>query len=141
QGEAAIEETRIQDEMTARQSQLSVISEVIRTITSNLCLEEILQLLVAMTAQTMSFKICSLMLLDEKRGELVIKATQSRSADYLQKPNLKVGESVAGRAVQEGRVLTVLDVKQAPGYRFPDIAEKEGLCSMACVPLRIKIGR
>jgi two-component sensor histidine kinase len=34
--------------------------------------------------------------------------------------------------------MTVLDVKQAPGYRFPDIAEREGLCSMACVPLRIK---
>ena len=71
-------------------------------------------------------------------GELVIKATQSKSRDYVKKPNLKVGESVAGRAVQEGRVLTVLDVKQAPGYRFPDIAEREGLCSMVCVPLRIK---
>src|SRR5437764_4905831 len=138
QAAAAIEGARIHDEMTARKSQLSAISEVSKTITSNLYLEEILQLLVAMTAQTMNFKICSLMLLDEKRGELVIKATQSKSADYLQKPNLKVGESVAGGAVQEDSVMTVLDVKQAPGYRFPDIAEREGLCSMACVPLRIK---
>jgi two-component sensor histidine kinase len=49
-----------------------------------------------------------------------------------------MGESIAGRAMQEGRVLTVLDVKQSPEYRFPDIAEKEGLCSMICVPLKVK---
>src|SRR5207245_6830492 len=82
--------------------------------------------------------ICSIMLLDEDKGELVIKATQSRSHDYVKKPNLKVGESVAGRAVQEGQVLTILDVKEAPDYRFPDIAEREGLCSLICVPLRVK---
>src|SRR5207245_147677 len=79
-----------------------------------------------------------IMLLDEERGELIIKATQSRSHDYVKKPNLKVGESVAGRAVQAGQVLTILDVTQAPDYRFPDIAEKEGLCSLICVPLRVK---
>jgi two-component sensor histidine kinase len=138
QAAAAIEGARIHDRMSARETQLSAISEVSKTVASNLYLEEILQLLVAMTARTMNFRICSLMLLDEPRGELVIKATQSKSADYLQKPNLKVGESVAGRAVKEGRVLTIIDVKRAPDYRFPDIAEKEGLCSMICVPLRIK---
>lgn len=138
QAAAAIEGARIHDQMSARETQLSAISEVSKTITSNLYLEEILQLLVAMTARTMNFRICSLMLLDEASGELVIKATQSRSADYLRKPNLRIGESVAGRAVQERRVLTVLDVKRHPEYRFPDIAEKEGLCSMICVPLQVK---
>ncbi len=138
QAAAAIEGARIHNQMSERATQLSAISEVSKTITSNLYLEEILQLIVAMTAETMGFKICSLMLLDEARGELVIKATQSRSADYLHKPNLKVGESMAGRAMQERRVLTILDVKRAPEYRFPDIAEKEGLCSMVCVPLQIR---
>jgi two-component sensor histidine kinase len=138
QAAAALEGARIHERMSARETQLSAISEVSKTITSNLYLEEILQLLVAMTARTMNFRLCSLMLLDDVRRELVIKATQSKSADYLNKPNLKVGESVAGRAVQEGRVLTILDVKRAPEYRFPDIAEKEGLCSMICVPLRVK---
>ena len=61
--------------------------------------EEILQLIVAMTARTFNFKICSIMLLDDERQELVIKATQSLSPDYVSKPNLKVGESIAGRAV------------------------------------------
>lgn len=135
QAAAAIQGMRLQESMTVKSTQLSAISEVSKTITSNLYLEEILQLIVAMTARTFHFKICSIMLLDEERQELVIKATQSKSRDYVSKPNLKVGESVAGRAVQEGRVLTILDVKRAPEYRFPDLAEQEGLCSMVCVPL------
>jgi two-component system, sensor histidine kinase PdtaS len=138
QAAAAIDGARLQEGISTRQTQLSAISEVSKTITSNLYLEEILHLIVAMTAKTMSFRICSIMLLDEEKGELVIKATQSRSADYVKKPNLKIGESVAGRAVQQGKVLTILDVKEAPDYRFPDIAEREGLCSLICVPLRVK---
>lgn len=135
QAAAAVQGMRLQESMRVTSTQLSAISEVSKTVTSNLYLEEILQLIVAMTARTFHFKICSIMLVDEDRGELVIKATQSKSSDYVSKPNLKVGESVAGRALQQGRVLSILDVKRAPEYRFPDIAEKEGLCSMVCVPL------
>src|ERR1051326_3548859 len=119
---AAIDGARLQESVSTRQTQLSAISEVSKTITSNLYLEEILHLIVAMTAKTMSFCICSIMLLDDEKGELIIKATQSRSSDYVKKPSLKVGESVAGRAIKEGQVLTILDVKQTPEYRFPDIA-------------------
>lgn len=135
QAAAAVQGMRFQESMNVQATQLSAISEVSKTITSNLYLEEILQLIVAMTARSFGFKICSIMLLDEDRQELVIKATQSKSRDYLTKPNLKIGESIAGSAVQQGSVLTVLDVKHAPQYRFPDIAEKEGLTSMICVPL------
>lgn len=135
QAAAAVQGMRLQESMTVQSSQLSAISEVSKTLTSNLYLEEILQLIVAMTARSFGFKICSIMLLDEERQELVIKATQSKSREYVDKPNLRVGESVAGRALQEGAVKAILDVKRAPEYRFPDVAEKEGLCSMVCVPL------
>jgi len=135
QAAAAVQGMRLQESMTVQATQLSAISEVSKTITSNLYLEEILQLIVAMTARSFGFRICSIMLVDDETRELVIKATQSKSRDYLTKPNLKLGESVAGRAVLEGQVLTILDVKRAPQYRFPDIAEKEGLCSMVCIPL------
>jgi two-component sensor histidine kinase len=133
---SAIQGMSLQESIQLTSTQLSAISEVSRTLTSNAYLEEILQLIVAMTAQTFNFKICTIMLVDEERQELVIKATQSKSAAYVTKPNLLLDRSVAGRAVQDGRVITVLDVRRAPEYRFPDIAQQEGLCSMACIPLR-----
>lgn len=124
--------------MEQRASQLRTLSEISRTITSDLYLEEILQLIVAMTAETMNFRICSIMLLDETREELVIKATQSESRAYTKKPNVKLSESVAGRAIAEGRPITILDVRKTAGYQYPDIARKEGLCSLIALPLSVK---
>jgi len=124
--------------MEKRASHLTTLSEISRTITSELYLEEVLQLIVAMTAESMNFKICSVMLLDEDKQELVIKATQSKSRAYIKKPNLKLAESVAGRAIVEGQPISVLDVRKTPGYRYPDIAKREGLCSLIAVPLKVK---
>ncbi|GAB4468221.1 MAG: GAF domain-containing protein [Armatimonadaceae bacterium] len=117
---------------------LSTVAEVSRTITSNLYLEEILQLVVASTAQTMNFKVVGLFLVDEDKQELVLKAIQSSAREYASKPNLPVGEGVAGRALRSGRVVTVLDVRKEPDYRFSELAEKEGLVSLACVPLKVR---
>ena len=134
----AIENSRQYHKMEKRASQLSTLSEVSKTLTSDLYLEEILQLIVAATAKTMSFKICTLMLLDEDKQELVIKATQSQSKEYVRKPNIKIGESIAGRALAEGRTIIVYDLKHSQEYASPEIARKEGLTSMAAVPLMVK---
>ncbi|MFQ3550015.1 MAG: GAF domain-containing protein [Armatimonadota bacterium] len=119
-------------------SQITTLSEISKTITSDLYLEEILQLIVGMTAESMNFKICSIMLLDESKQELVIKATQSKSVAYLRKPNVKLADSVAGRAIIENKPITILDVRKTPGYRYPDLAKEEGLCSLIALPLRVK---
>jgi len=134
----AVENSRQYRKMERRASQLSTLSEVSKTITSDLYLEEILQLIVAATAKTMSFKICTLMLLDEDKKELVIKATQSSSKEYAKKANIKLGESIAGRAMAEGRTITVYDLKKSREYVSPDLARREGLSSLAAIPLLVK---
>ncbi len=134
----AVENSRQYRKMEKRASQLSTLSEVSKTITSDLYLEEILQLIVAATAKTMKFKITTLMLVDEDKGELVIKATQSKSKEYIRKPNIKVGESIAGRSVQEGRTICEVDVRSAKDYKYPEIARKEGMAALAAIPLQVK---
>jgi signal transduction protein with GAF and PtsI domain len=86
----------------------------------------------------MGSKICSLQLLDEKKQELVIAATQSLSQEYINKPNLKVLQSIAGRVVLEKRPIAVSDVTKEPGYMYPHVAKKEGVVSMIAVPMMIK---
>ena len=115
-----------------------LLYEVSRAITSNRYMEEILFLVVGMTADLMGSKICSLMLLDEEKQELVIKATQSLSEHYRTKLPIKVGESVVGRVVQQKVPLTVRDVTIENGYKYPEIAKAEGLRSLVSVPLMIK---
>lgn len=135
---SAIHNAIIYEEVTRKAKQLDLLSEVSRTIVSDHYLKEILQLIVAMTAKVMDSQICSIMLLDEKRNELFIAATQSLSQEYLSKPNLKVGQSVSGKVVLEKRPTTVLDVTKEPGYMYPEVARQEGIVSLLSVPMMVK---
>jgi signal transduction protein with GAF and PtsI domain len=134
----AIENARLYEEMTKKAMQIETLSQVSKTIVSNRYLKEILQLIVAMTAEMMNSTICSIMLLSDENQELEIVATQSLSEDYRKKPNLKVGQSISGRAVKEKRPIAVRDVTREPGYMYADLARKEGLCSLLSVPMMIK---
>ena len=134
----AIENARLYQEMKKKAMQIETLSQVSRTITSNRYLEEILHLIVTMTAEMMDSKICSIVLLDEERQELEIVATQSLSEAYRKKPPLKVGQSISGQAVKEKRPIAVLDVTRETGYMYPDLAEKEGLRSLISVPMMVK---
>lgn len=134
----AIENARLYDEMKRKALQLETLSQVSETVVSNRVIEDVMHLIVTMTAQMMNSKICSIMLLDRASGELRIVATQSLSEQYRLKPNLKVGESISGRAVQERRPIIVPDVTQERAYMYPDIARKEGLCSLLSVPMMIR---
>lgn len=124
--------------MTAISKQIEALSKISHAITSDLYLEDILKLIVSVTAQSMGSKICSLMLLDGKSQTLVIRATQSISEEYNKKPPLKVGEGVAGKVFVAKKPAVIYDVKEEKEYKYKDIAKKEGLASLLCVPLIIK---
>ncbi len=134
----AIENARLYEEMRRKTAQIETLSKVSSSIVSNRYLEEILHLIVSVTAEMMDSKICSIMLLNPERGELEIKATQCLSPDYLKKPNLKVGESISGRVVQEKRAISVRDVTANGEYRYPEVARREGLRSLLSVPMMVK---
>lgn len=134
----AIENARLYAEMKRKAVQVDTLSLVSETVASNRLLEDVLQLIVTMTAQMMNSKICSIMLLDHQVRELRIVATQSLSEQYRRKPNLKFGQSISGRAVQERRPIIVPDVTRERDYMFPEIARKEGLCSLLSVPMLLR---
>ena len=134
----AIENARLYDQMQRKALQVETLSQVSETVASNRLIKDVLQLLVTMTAQMMNSKICSIMLLDEASGELRIAATQSLSEQYRRKPNLKVGQSISGRAVKDRRPIVVLDVSTEREYMYPDMAKKEGLCSLLSVPMMVR---
>ncbi len=134
----AIANARLYDEMRQKARRLETLSQVSETVTSNRLIEDVLQLIVTMTAQLMNSKICSIMLVDESSGELRITATQSLSEAYRRKPPLKIGQSMSGRAVQEQQPVYVPDVTAEGGYFYRDLARQEGLHSLLSVPMLMK---
>jgi len=117
---------------------IETLSKISEAITSSLYFEDILKLIVTITAEVMNSKICSLMLLDDKSKTLSVKATQSISEAYNKKPSLKLGEGIAGKVVLSGKSTIVKDVRKSPDYRSVAVAKKEGLCSLLCMPLKVK---
>lgn len=123
---------------TSYQEQIKTLSKISKAIASDLYFDDILRLIVTATAEVMGSNICSLMLIDDKTKELLIRASQSMSEAYNKKPPLKIGEGIAGRVVEQNKPVAVKDVTKEKEYKYQDIAKKEGLCSLLCVPLAVK---
>nr|MBU1328267.1 GAF and ANTAR domain-containing protein [Candidatus Omnitrophota bacterium] len=117
---------------------IEAISKISKAISSDLYLEDILKLIVTVTAEVMNSRICSLMLIDEKKQNLDIRATQSISQEYINKKPLAKGEGVAWKVVLQNKPIVVADVAKEPEYKYKDIAMKEKLVSLLCVPLAVK---
>ena len=95
-----IENARLYSETKQKASQFDSLVKVSQSISSEHYLDEILSLIVVVTAEMLNSKICSIMLLDDKGEELVIKATQSLSKEYKTKPNVKVNRSLSGEVIK-----------------------------------------
>lgn len=134
-----IEHAKLYEELKVKATQFDSLVKVSQSITSDGYLDEILNLIVVVTAEMLDSKICSIMLLDEPKGEeLLIKATQSLSDDYKKKPPLRVDTSILGEVVKSKRPMAVLDVRQEERFFHRDLAVKEGLTSMLAVPMLVK---
>ncbi|HOK57086.1 MAG TPA: GAF and ANTAR domain-containing protein [bacterium] len=120
------------------QSELEAIYRISQAITSDMYLEDILKLIVNVTAEIFKSKICSILLYDEKEKVLKIRATQTMSNEYLKKPPLKVGEGIAGKVFETKKPIVVEDVRKEKEYKYRDIAKKEGLVSMLSIPMVVK---
>ncbi|MCX5708523.1 MAG: GAF and ANTAR domain-containing protein [Candidatus Omnitrophica bacterium] len=118
--------------------QIEALSKVAKLIASGMYLDELLRLIVSVTAEVMNSKVSSLMVLDPDKKELVIKATQSISEAYNKKANIKLGEGIAGIVAKENKPIIVPDLLKEPRYLNQGIARKEGLVSLASVPLAVK---
>jgi GAF domain-containing protein len=118
--------------------QIEALSKIANLITSGLYLEELLRLIVQVTAEVMNSKISSLMLLDPERRELIVRATQSISDAYNKKPNIRLGEGIAGAVAKENKLICILDLEKDTRYLNRNIAKKESLRSLASVPLAVK---
>jgi len=124
--------------LTLDAKEINALLEISKAISSGLYLEDVLRLIVTVTANLMNSKICSLWILDEKDQKLKLKATQSISEEYLKERSLAMGEGVVGHVALGNQPMAILDVLKEPLYKEKELAKKEGLVSMLSVPMCIK---
>ena len=133
----ALEKAMLYDRMQRQITELSTLAEVSEAITSPLYLDEMLDLVVDMAAQVTRAKATSLMLLNDE-DELILHAAHGVSEAYREKAPLKLGEGVVGRVAERGEPAVLANVGEAPRYRYGELARREGLRSLLCVPLQVR---
>jgi GAF domain-containing protein len=114
--------------------------DISRAITSDLYLEDILKLIVMVTAKVTGVEICSLWLIDEGKDpkKIRLKATQAIDPDYVKDRALNLNEGVVGYVVTENKPLIIDDVLQEPRFKEKEMARKLGLVAMVGVPMHNK---
>jgi signal transduction protein with GAF and PtsI domain len=119
------------------------LMDISRAITSDLYIEDILKLIVMVTAKVTGVEICSMWLIDENVNPVKIrlKATQAIDPDYVKDRALNLNEGIVGYVATTKKPLTVSNVLQEPRFKEKEMAAKLGLVSMLSVPLQVKDGR
>jgi len=83
----------------------------------------------------MQAKLCSILMLDESREWLELRASYGAGETYLQKPRLSAVESLVGAVVRRRKAIQVENVQTSSRYQSAEIARAEGLISLLSVPL------
>ena len=118
--------------------QIEALKEISTAISSEQYIEDVLKLIVTVTANVMDSKVCSLWLIAEKEDCLKVRATQTMNKEYLKERSLKLGEGVVGHVAQLDKPAIILDVLKEPLYKEKELAKNMGLRSMLSVPMRVK---
>ncbi len=119
---------------------LKALMDISRAITSDLYIEDILKLIVMVTAKVTGVDICSLWLVDGEgdKRKIRLKATQAIDPDYVKDRVLKINEGVVGFVAARNRPLILEDIFAEPRFKEKEMARKLGLASMVSVPMNVQ---
>lgn len=119
---------------------IKALMDISSAINSDLYLEDILKLIVIVTAKVTGVEICSLWLIDADDGskKIRLKATQAIEREYVKDRVLNINEGIVGYVLNSKQPLIVRDVLLEPRFKEKEMAKKLGLKSMASIPLQVR---
>jgi signal transduction histidine kinase len=135
QAAKVIHNTWLYEQLRLKAGLFEALASVSRTINSTLNLDEALRAITREACQLMRARMCSLMMLDESREWLDLRASHGAGEAYLKKPRLSAAESVLGVVVRRKKPLQVPNVQTDSRYQNIEVARREGLVSLLSVPL------
>jgi GAF domain-containing protein len=124
----------------ARDHYIKGLMEISNAITSDLYLEDILKLIVMVTAKVTGFAICSLWMVDNDNAppQIRLKATQAISPDYVKDRSLGLDEGVVGHVLSTQKPYTIKNVLRNRRFKEKNMARQLDLVSMVGIPLKLK---
>jgi len=101
------------------------ISELSHLFRESASIETLLNRAVEMVARRTQSTVCSIYLYNPQTQELTLRATQGLNPESVGRVHLKLGQGLAGLALQEMRPICEADASRNPNYKFfPGIFEE-----------------
>ena len=135
QAAKVIHNTWLYEQLRLKVMLFESLSSVSRTINSTLNLDEALRVITREACELMRARMCSLMLLDESREWLDLRASAGAGTAYINKPRLSAHESLIGVVARRKKPLQVANVQTDTRYQNVELARRENLVSLLSVPL------
>jgi phosphotransferase system, enzyme I, PtsP len=116
----------------------NLLHDLGRLLTRSHDLEETLANVVRLVARWMRASACSIYLLDDDGEKLVLRATRGLNPQAVGRMRIRVGQGIAGRALEERKTIAVPDVRKDPRvHAFPYSGEQR-FRSLVAVPLLVR---
>lgn len=111
QAGVAFEARRLRREVARRERDLAALAEVGGAVSSALDSAELFRMILDRASGMVDADLGSLMLLDEARGHLSIKATKGLHEKIVEQFRIRPGEGIAGMVAATGRPILVRDIE------------------------------
>jgi signal transduction histidine kinase len=130
-----IKNTWLYEQIRLKARWFEALFNVGQTITSTLNVDDALKVITRQACDLMTAKMSSLLMLDETREWLDLRASYGAGAAYIKKPRLSVAESALGTVVRRKKPLQIGNVQISSRYQNIEVARREHLVSLLSVPL------
>jgi signal transduction histidine kinase len=135
QAAGVIQNTWLYEQVRLKARLFESLASVSQTINSTLNLDDALRVITREACVLMRAKVCSLMLLDESREWLDLRASFGAGEAYVTRPRLNVEESLLGIVVRRKKPLQIENVQVSSRYQSAEVARREVLVALLSVPL------
>jgi PAS domain S-box-containing protein len=128
------------DEMRRNSEQLSALNRISLTVSSSLHVDEVLANTIDLIVNVLQVGSVRVYLLAEGGEHLYLAAARGLSREFVENSLVQrraLGEGLLGEVAQQGRTVIAEDTSQV-GSLYRDAVQKEGLQSVAYIPLRSK---
>lgn len=137
QAGAAVENLELQNQLAEQRKMMAALCNLTLMIDSPLYLDHLHSSILEQTLQLLQAEQGSLMVLDEYKKELAVKAMRGINKSVYEMFNLRPGEGIAGQVYQTGIPLLVQDLNHDPRIR-QESRPRYRTSSFLSVPLRLR---
>ena len=138
QAAIAVQNALLIEDIRKRARTSEILLDVMRTVSSELEIDQLLQKVVAKTSEVMNADRCTLFLVHRKSGELWSRVAQGSNVNEIRVPR---GIGIAGHVALSSETVNIKDAYQDPRFN-PEVDRRTGYRTktILCMPLRSEAG-